>query len=226
MRADDVILLVDDDAVSRRVLEQTLVGAGLTVVTLSSGEAALRWLEGQAPIVVLLDLIMPGIDGYAVLRHMRTRPHLEEVPVVVLTALDSEEEIERITALLQTEPALTDQLNARWLAVKLLENDEDVQEKLTQTVSDPSTINAAVAQAGKTLFEANCSACHFHNTKDNKVGPGLLGLFKNPKLPDSGQPTSEKAVREKIINGGIKMPPFKHLKEKEISDIVDYLKSL
>ena len=86
--------------------------------------------------------------------------------------------------------------------------------------------NDRVSQAGKKLFEANCSACHFHNTKDKKVGPGLLGLFKNPKLPDSGQPASEKAVIEKIINGGKKMPPFKHLKKEEIKAIVDYLKTL
>lgn len=93
-----MILLVDDDSVSRRVLEQTLVAAGMTTVSLSSGEQALRWLEGQTPLAVLLDLIMPGIDGYAVLRHMRSRPGLSEVPVVVLTALDSDEEIERIFA--------------------------------------------------------------------------------------------------------------------------------
>lgn len=86
--------------------------------------------------------------------------------------------------------------------------------------------NGGAAQAGKKLFEANCSACHFAKSKDKKVGPGLLELFKNPKLPDSGQPTSEKAVRQKIINGGKKMPPFKHLKDDEITAIVDYLKSL
>ena len=87
--------------------------------------------------------------------------------------------------------------------------------------------NVAVPQAaGKKLFEANCSICHFDNSKNKKVGPGLLGLFKNPKLPDSGQPTSEKNVRERIINGGKKMPPFKHLKDDEINAIIDYLKSL
>ena len=86
--------------------------------------------------------------------------------------------------------------------------------------------NAGADQAGKKLFEANCSACHFNNTKDIKVGPGLLGLFKNTRLPDSGRPTSEKAVIEKIINGGKKMPPFKHLKKEEIKAIVDYLKTL
>ena len=86
--------------------------------------------------------------------------------------------------------------------------------------------NAEAALSGKKLFGANCSACHFDNSKDKKVGPGLLGLFKNPKLPDSGRPTNEQTVRETIINGGDKMPPFKHLKDEEINAIIDYLKSL
>lgn len=86
--------------------------------------------------------------------------------------------------------------------------------------------NTEAAPKGKELFEANCSACHFHDRKDTKVGPGLSGLFQNPRLPDSGRPTSEKAVREKIINGGNRMPPFKHLKEEERTAIIEYLKSL
>ena len=86
--------------------------------------------------------------------------------------------------------------------------------------------NAKAAASGKDLFTANCSGCHFPDRKDTKVGPGLLGLFKNPKLPKSGRPTSGKNVRETIVNGGEKMPPFKHLKEQEIKALVDYLKSL
>lgn len=79
---------------------------------------------------------------------------------------------------------------------------------------------------GKALFEANCAGCHYHDSKENKIGPGLMGLFKSAELPDSGRPTSEKAVEEKIINGGSKMPPFRHLKKEEIAEIIDYLKSL
>lgn len=86
--------------------------------------------------------------------------------------------------------------------------------------------NAKTAPKGSELFKANCSACHFSDRPDTKVGPGLSGLFKNPKLPDSGKPTSEKTVQNKIINGGSKMPPFKHLKENELKAIVEYLKSL
>ena len=86
--------------------------------------------------------------------------------------------------------------------------------------------NAKVAKAGKELYMANCYGCHFPDRKDTKVGPGLAGVFKKPKLPFTGLPTSEKNVREQIINGGKKMPPFKHLKDEEISAIIEYLKTL
>ena len=86
--------------------------------------------------------------------------------------------------------------------------------------------HARAAGNGKDLFAANCAGCHFADSKDAKVGPGLLGLFNNPKLPKSGRATSAENVRETIINGFGKMPPFKHLKDPEINALVDYLKSL
>ncbi|MBW2563947.1 MAG: cytochrome c [Deltaproteobacteria bacterium] len=85
--------------------------------------------------------------------------------------------------------------------------------------------NAKVDKMGQDLFMANCSACHYPDQKDTKVGPGLLGLLKNPKLP-SGLPANGKNVRKQIINGGKNMPPFKHLKDDQISVIIDYLKTL
>jgi PAS domain S-box-containing protein len=92
------ILVVDDDSVSRRVLADTLKAAGLGAVTLDSGALALSWLSTNRPAVILLDLLMPDPDGYAVLRHVRCQAHLADVPVVVLTALDSDEEIGRVFA--------------------------------------------------------------------------------------------------------------------------------
>jgi hypothetical protein len=86
--------------------------------------------------------------------------------------------------------------------------------------------NARTAPVGKDLFTANCSVCHYSDRKDTKVGPGLLGLFNNPKLPYSGLPPSEKNLRKQIVNGGKKMPPFKHLKDEQISAIIDHLKTL
>jgi len=86
--------------------------------------------------------------------------------------------------------------------------------------------NAQAAPMGQDLFMANCSVCHHPDRKETKVGPGLLGLFKNPKLPYSGLPPSEKTLRKQIVNGGKKMPPFKHLKDEQITAILDYLKTL
>ena len=96
MVAEGSILVVDDDAVSRHILGQTLASAGLSTVTVGTGGEAIAWLQHNAPALVLLDLVMPDPDGYAVLRHIRARAELAEIPVVVLTALDSDEEIHRV----------------------------------------------------------------------------------------------------------------------------------
>ncbi|MEE9610474.1 MAG: cytochrome c [Desulfatiglandales bacterium] len=86
--------------------------------------------------------------------------------------------------------------------------------------------NEKVPLTGRDLFKANCDLCHFPDRADTKVGPGLRGVFKHDRLPATGRPTSEKTVRNQILNGGKKMPPFKHLKEEEVSAIIDYLKTL
>lgn len=92
------VLVVDDDAVSRHVLIHTLTAAGLQPAAVADGDAALRWLERSQPSLILLDLLMPGADGYSVLRHIRSHTALADVPVVVLTALDSDDEIRKIFA--------------------------------------------------------------------------------------------------------------------------------
>jgi PAS domain S-box-containing protein len=95
---EETILVVDDDAVSRHVLCQTLTDAGLSNAACDSGSEALVYLAEHVPQVVLLDLVMPDPDGYAILHHIRQTARLAEVPVVVLTALESDDEIERVFA--------------------------------------------------------------------------------------------------------------------------------
>jgi cytochrome c551/c552 len=86
--------------------------------------------------------------------------------------------------------------------------------------------NAKAAVSGDKLFIANCSACHFPDRTDKKVGPGLKDLFKRAKLLGSGLAVNAENVKQQIVNGGDKMPPFRHLKEAELNAIVDYLKTL
>ncbi len=92
---DGPVLVVDDDTVSRHVLMHALGQAGLACVAVTSGAEALKEIERLKPSVVLLDLVMPSPDGYQILRILRARADTRDLPVVVLTALDADDEIAR-----------------------------------------------------------------------------------------------------------------------------------
>jgi PAS domain S-box-containing protein len=77
------------------VLIQALAKADLPHVAVGSGTEALEQIEKVQPSLVLLDLVMPPPDGYQILRILRARPETRDLPVVVLTALEADEEIAR-----------------------------------------------------------------------------------------------------------------------------------
>jgi CheY-like chemotaxis protein len=80
------VLVVDDDEDSRRVATQFLSDARVHVRESADGESALLEMRRRSPDVVVLDLMMPVLDGFGVLATMRADPVLSSVPVVVLTA--------------------------------------------------------------------------------------------------------------------------------------------
>ena len=82
------LLAVDDNPHNLQLLSGILQGAGYTVRAANSGARALRILERDAPDLVLLDVEMPELDGYAVCREIRSRPALDGVPVIFVSALD------------------------------------------------------------------------------------------------------------------------------------------
>ena len=84
--AEMVALVVDDDVDSRRVATKILTEAGVAVREAQDGETALMEMRQHLPDVVVLDLMMPVLDGFGVLAAMRTDPELARIPVVVLTA--------------------------------------------------------------------------------------------------------------------------------------------
>ena len=88
-----VVLVVDDKSANRRLLEAVLSPRGYRVVTAESGEAALRLLAEDRPDVVLLDIVMPGIDGYEVCRRIRADEQTALLPVVMITASGEQEKV-------------------------------------------------------------------------------------------------------------------------------------
>jgi diguanylate cyclase (GGDEF)-like protein/PAS domain S-box-containing protein len=83
-----LILTVDDDVTTRGFLRTSLEGAGLTVIEAASGEEAIRLFAEQRPELVLLDVAMPGLDGFATCAALRAMPGGDAVPIVMLTGSD------------------------------------------------------------------------------------------------------------------------------------------
>jgi|SRR5687768_5106033 CheY-like chemotaxis protein len=89
------ILLVEDDRFLRKAAEATLRRHGFTVRTAADGEEALQRVRDEAPDLVLLDLIMPKLQGFEVLRILKQDPATKQIPVVVLSNLGQESDVQQ-----------------------------------------------------------------------------------------------------------------------------------
>ena len=92
------ILAVDDQPPNLRLLDAVLSPRGYRVITASSGEEALELLPSSGIDLVLLDIVMPGIDGYEVCRRIRSEPATAFLPVVMITASGDQEKARAIEA--------------------------------------------------------------------------------------------------------------------------------
>ena len=84
------VLIVDDTASARQTLRAHLTRPGYEVYEASGGEEALGLLESLSPDVILLDVMMPDVDGFETCARIKADPRLEPIPVVMCTALDSQ----------------------------------------------------------------------------------------------------------------------------------------
>lgn len=80
------LLVVEDEDSFRQFMSLALHMEGYCVESVANGEAALQTLSDTIPDLIMLDLSMPNVNGWDVLRHIRTMPALKDVPVVVVTA--------------------------------------------------------------------------------------------------------------------------------------------
>jgi putative two-component system response regulator len=82
------ILVVDDDLKSQKILRDLLTPDGYELAFAATGFAALQEAARKAPDVILLDVLMPDMDGFEVCRHLRLDPLLAEVSIIMVTSLD------------------------------------------------------------------------------------------------------------------------------------------
>ena len=94
------VLIVDDEDDIRRIAMLALVGVGgMEVAEASGGPEGIRRAREDRPDVILLDMMMPGMDGMATFRGLRGAPETSEIPVVFLTAKAMTAEVDRLKAL-------------------------------------------------------------------------------------------------------------------------------
>ena len=83
------------------------------------------------------------------------------------------------------------------------------------------------AAKGKAVFDQQCSLCHEATSTAKKMGPGLKGLYKQPKLSTTGKPVNDANVIDRINTGGNGMPPYKDLlSDADKANLLAYLKTL
>ena len=112
------ILIVDDDPHAIEILTRMLGREGYDCISAASGAAALETLRGKPADVILLDVMMPEMDGLQVCEHLRRDDNLRQIPVILLTAKDDMETRARGMALGVSE-YLTKPINKRELFTRI-----------------------------------------------------------------------------------------------------------
>jgi len=91
--AQKTILIVDDHAAVRHILSSDLEKKGFKILTAGSGEKGLQIADSQKPDLILLDVMMPGMDGFQTCRRLKEKEHTKGIPIIMLTAKSQREDI-------------------------------------------------------------------------------------------------------------------------------------
>ncbi len=158
----ETILLVDDDHLLLQMYEQRLASNDFDVITAANGEACLRALEQATPKAIVLDLVMPGLDGFDVLRRLKEHPTWRDIPVLVFSSRGAPEDID--TAL---------DLGAAGYIVKTQSTPSDVVDKV-------SALLAGQGSGGQSR--------HFRVEVNPRGASDVLQLEENLLCPKCGAP--------------------------------------
>jgi DNA-binding response OmpR family regulator len=119
------ILFVEDEAALQEAFGEVLKQAGYEVIMALDGEIGLRLAKSEKPNLILLDLVLPKLHGFEVLKKLKKDKETEDIPVIVLTNLEKVEDVE--TAI---------ELGAKTYLVKTQYNLEEVIDKIRKVIKD------------------------------------------------------------------------------------------
>jgi len=80
------ILVIEDQEDNRRIVRDLLTASGFTLFEAVNGEEGLQLAERERPDLILMDIQLPGMDGYEVTRRIKAQPHLQRIPIIAVTS--------------------------------------------------------------------------------------------------------------------------------------------
>ena len=126
------ILFIEDESALQKTISDLLTREGYEVLSALDGEVGLRLAKSESPDLILLDLVLPRIDGFGVLKFLKGNADLKDIPVIVLTNLEEVGDVEKVLS-----------LGATTYLVKANYSLEDVLEKIQQALN-PEIATSAV----------------------------------------------------------------------------------
>lgn len=94
-----VVLIIEDDEMLLRALYLAFLHSGFTIATAEDGETGLRMTERLKPDLVILDLLLPKMNGFDYLKTIKANPELKNIPVIILSNLGDKDDMEKCLAL-------------------------------------------------------------------------------------------------------------------------------
>jgi CheY-like chemotaxis protein len=147
------VLVIDDNAAAREIVERMLVQEGYSVVLAPSGEEGLRLAREVHPDVITLDVILPGADGWAVLSALKANPALANIPVVMLTVLEHR----NVAYTLGVSDFLTKPVDRQELLTAIRRQLQERQDTILVVDDDPDTrarLRKGLTRGGLVVLEA------------------------------------------------------------------------
>jgi DNA-binding response OmpR family regulator len=182
------ILIVDDEAQNCRLLEALLKSEGYLTTSVATGEEALASIAQHAPDLILLDVLMPGLDGYQVARTLKADSATSNIPIIMVTAMD--DRAARMTGLdAGAEEFLTKPFDRAelWLRVRnllrlkeysdFLENHSTILERQVQArTAELQRFRAAMDATGDAIMLLNRATMRF--VEVNATACSMLGYTR------------------------------------------------
>lgn len=189
MAEEDVILIVDDTPTNLDVLLDLLESAGFKVVIAEDGERALALAEYAPPDLILLDILMPGIDGFETCRRLKTNPATQEIPIIFITAASDNVDkvkglnlgaVDYITKPLNHEEVLA-RVNTHVRLQNLTKRLTEQNERLEKEIQQRQQVEAEREQAFRALQR---SEARFRRLTESNV-IGIIFSLANGSITDA-----------------------------------------